>query len=258
MIRLLCLLCLPSFLLVHPAASTGATPILTVQGEEIPLGGTATGSAIVYLFLTGPNLPDGGISLVGGIPVATGDPASFTRVEVLTGDTWAYRWRTGDLGRVLDPGTYVIYAAGEPLARPDLDDAPYTTQSVLFGPPVETLPATLPAEGGSLAVNSTPGKAAVTLDGHSVGATPLSISGLSPGPHTLVISREGYADYRADLVLSAGERREISAVLEPLPPIPSTAGTLPPVTIPAGRLPLPIVVPVGAAALALLGFRRRR
>jgi hypothetical protein len=132
-------LCLPLLLLVPLLASAGAVPISAVFGEDIPLQGTATGSDFIYLFLTGPNLPAQGISLAEGTPVATGVPGSFTRVEVFTDGTWDYTWRTGSVGRVLDPGTYVLYIAEEPRALPDLDDAVYTTQAVVFGAPVETV-----------------------------------------------------------------------------------------------------------------------
>jgi hypothetical protein len=135
-------LCL--ILLIPLIVSATAAPISAVFGEEIPLRGTATGADLVYLFLTGPNLPAGGISLAGGTPVETGVPASFTRVEVLTHGTWTYTWRTGSFGRVLDPGTYVIYIAEEPRARPDLDDTPYATQVVVIGGPVGTGTVPLP------------------------------------------------------------------------------------------------------------------
>jgi hypothetical protein len=109
-----------------------------VQGEEIPLRGTATGSDVVYLSLTGPNLPSEGISLAGGT-VATGVPGSFTKVDVNTDGTWAYTWKTGSAGRVLDPGTYYVFITEEPLSRPDLDDTVFTEQPVIFGAPVETV-----------------------------------------------------------------------------------------------------------------------
>jgi hypothetical protein len=139
-----------------------AAPIFTVFGDEIPLGGTAPGSTVVYLFLTGPNLPDGGISLAGGTPVTTGVPSSFTRVEVQTDDTWAYTWRTGSTGRILDRGTYVIYIVQEPRARPDLDDTVFATQAVVFGAPVETVTIALPETTGSLPSGTMQGGTLVT------------------------------------------------------------------------------------------------
>lgn len=250
--------CFPLLVVVSLIGSVGIAPIHTVFGEDIPLHGTAPGSDFIYLFLTGPNLPDGGISLAGATPVTTGVAASFTRVEVLTDGTWVYIWRTGSMGRILDPGTYTIYAVDEPLSRPDLDDAVYTPRAVIFGSPVETVTVTVTETGGSLAVDSSPGMSIVTLDGLSAGITPLVISGIPAGSHTLVITHEGYSAYRTDFVISAGERREISAVLQPLNATPSNPATPPPTTTSPGRLATPTLVPLGAVALAVLGFHYRR
>ncbi|MGE5832291.1 MAG: hypothetical protein ACM3X8_05170, partial [Methanomicrobiales archaeon] len=111
--------------IVALAVPGSAAPIRAIPGEDIPLGGTATGVDVVYLFLTGPNLPDPGISLTGGTPVSTGVPSSFTRVEINTDGTWRFTWQTGSIGRTLDPGTYTVYAALEPVSRQDLAGADY-------------------------------------------------------------------------------------------------------------------------------------
>ena len=235
-----------------------AAPIYAVFGEDIPLRGTAPGSDFIYLFLTGPNLPDGGISLAGGTPVTTGVPLSFTRVEVQTDDTWSYTWRTGSTGRILDQGTYTIYAVNEPLSRPDLDDAVFTTQAVIFGQPVETVTVTVTESGGSLAIDSSPGMSVVTLDDLIAGITPLMISGIPAGSHTLVVTHEGYSAYRTDLVISAGERREISAVLQPLATTPSNPVTVPPMTASPGRLATPSLVAIGAVIIGILAPHYRR
>jgi hypothetical protein len=184
-----------------------AAPIYAVQGEEIPLGGTATGSDVVYLFLTGPNLPPEGISLVGGTPVTTGVPGSFTRVDVNTGGTWAYTWRTGSLGRVLSEGNYLIYTVEEPRARSDLDDTVYATQPVIFGAPVETV---------TIARLET----AASVPSGTMQGGPLVTGLQTPGGSTL-------------------------------PP------GIPPPATPA-RPHLPVIIPLGAAALALAGPHRRR
>jgi len=249
-------LLLPALALAPLCCHAGAASLQVVFGARIPLAGTAPGSDYVYLFLTGPNLPARGISLVGGFPVVTGVPGSFTRVDVLTDGTWSLTWDTRSLGRVLDPGTYVIYIVEEPRSLPDLDDAAYATQSVTFGAPVETVTVAIAETTGSLAVDSSPGMSDVTLDGRPVGITPLVLSGIPAGSHTLVISRQGYADYRTNFTVLAGERREINASLEPVTPAPLPVST-PPTATPPGRLAPPTLVPLAAAALAILGFRKR-
>lgn len=182
-----------------------AAPIYAVQGEEIPLRGTATGSDVIYLFLTGPNLPGQGIALVGGTPVTTGVPGSFTRVDVNTDGTWAYTWRTGAVGRILDTGTYYVFITEEPLSRPDLDDTVFTEQPVIFGAPVET----------------------VTI------ASTMMTAPVPPG------TMQG-----GQLVTGMQTPEETPSAGTPVPATP-------------GQVGLPAVVPLAAAALALLGSRRR-
>ena len=247
---------IPVLIAVSLVVSATAAPISVVFGQDIPLGGTATGSDFVYLFLTGPNLPDAGIGLSTGTPVTTGVPASFTRVEVQTDGTWTYIWRTGSMGRILDQGTYTIYIVEEARSRPDFDDSVYSTQAVTFGQPVETVTVTVTESTGTLTVDSSPGMSVVTLDNGTAGITPVRISGIPPGSHTLVVSHEGYSPSTTDFVISAGEKREISAVLQPLTATPSNTPTGDPATTtPPGRLATPTLVPLGALALAVLGFR---
>ena len=249
---------IPVFIVVFLVASATAAPISAVFGQDIPIGGTAIGSNFVYLYLTGPNLPAGGVSLIGGTPVTTGVPASFTQVEVQTNGTWTYTWRTGSTGRILDQGTYTIYIVEEARSRPDLDDASYITQDVTFGQPVETVTPTVTASTGILTVDSSPGTSVVTLDNGTAGVTPVRISGIPPGSHTLVVSHEGYSPYATDFVISAGESREISPVLQPLNGTTSiTPAGVPETTAPQGRLAIPALLPLIAVALAVLGFRHR-
>ncbi len=251
------LLCLTVICIISLAVPAGAEPIHTVQGEELPLKGTAPGLDVIYLFLTGPNLPEQGIRLEGGTSVVTGNPASFTQVEVNTDGTWAYTWRTGDIGRILSPGTYTLYIVQEPLARPDLGDTVYAVQPVIFGDSAGVVLETTPATTGSLLVDSSPGMSFVTLDNRTAGITPLQVSGIPPGPHSIVISRNGYADYRAEVTITAGEKSVVSALLQSLPATPTPPGTLPMAGTTTVGAPLPLLVPLGAAALVFRGFRRR-
>ncbi len=252
-------LALLGVLLVLPAAPANGQPLFAIQGEDIPLQGIATGTDVVYLFLTGPNLPPQGISLAGGTPVITGDPSSFTRADVLTGGTWSYTWRTGELGRVLDEGSYTVYAIGEPRAFPDLDDAPYTTRAIVFAAPVETVTGTVPGPiTGSLFVNSTPGMATVSIDGILAGVTPLQVPAIPAGTYALVIAREGYGTDRLNVTVSPGEETVVNVMLPLLTPspsggTPSMTGTTPPAPAPVTPL-----VPAVAAALAVLCLRRSR
>ena len=112
--------------------STGSLTITTAggdnsyyMGQEIRLTGTNTDSDITYLFLTGPNLNTGGISLDGS--------GSFSKAPVRSDNTWTYRWDTGSSG--LDVGSYTIYAVGTMSDRLQLADAQYATLSIQLRQP---------------------------------------------------------------------------------------------------------------------------
>jgi hypothetical protein len=60
--------------------------------------------------------------------------------------------------------------------------------------------------------------AAVTVDGVESGTTPLADGlDLTPGTHSLLASRSGYRSAQASVTLGAGESREVSLELTPLP-----------------------------------------
>lgn len=80
-------------------------------GEEIKLSGTNTDSEKVYLFLVGPGLHPGGVSLIDATKPASG--GNYVERDVESDDTWGYRWDTSNLAETdstLDTGTYTIYA----------------------------------------------------------------------------------------------------------------------------------------------------
>lgn len=89
-------------------------------GQEVKLTGTNTDSDTTYLFLTGANLNSNGVGLDGS--------GSFTRVQVLTDNTWPYTRDTGGSG--LDTGSYTIYAVGSMSDKSQLAGAQYATISI--------------------------------------------------------------------------------------------------------------------------------
>jgi len=79
-------------------------------GAEIKLTGTNTDSDYTFLFVTGQNLAENGISLKD---LPTKVPASEVTnpVAVKTDDTWEYKWDTSKIA--LDTGAYTIYATSK-------------------------------------------------------------------------------------------------------------------------------------------------
>lgn len=70
-----------------------------------------------------------------------------------------------------------------------------------------------------LAVDTVPSGSQVILDGVERGASPLSLANLPPGPHTVKVVREGYAETELSLELSPGMGQvPLRLTLQPLKP----------------------------------------
>lgn len=78
------------------------------------------------------------------------------------------------------------------------------------------VPASAPsaARDGALVVDSRPAGATVTIDGRAAGVTPLMVSAIAPGSHTVRIERPGYRPVSTTVVVTAGQRARVAARLE--------------------------------------------
>ncbi|MDR2796427.1 MAG: PEGA domain-containing protein [Spirochaetaceae bacterium] len=70
-------------------------------------------------------------------------------------------------------------------------------------------------EGGGVFIESAPAAAKVFIDGMERGVTPLSLSGLSPGVHTLRVTKDWYNDWTARITVPARGRLEAFIDLSP-------------------------------------------
>ncbi|WP_319641761.1 PEGA domain-containing protein [Methanovulcanius yangii] len=195
-----------------PASSIVSATI----GETVVLSGSAGGYDEMYLFLTGPNLPPGGVRM-DSIPssVVSGDPATFTRT-VVDGGRWEYSWDTRYAGGMLDAGTYLVWAAPVPLGRYDLisSGASFATISVtLTKPDLTAVIATDPT--GSIHVTSDPSGAMVTVNTMPYGTTPLVIEYLPGGNIDVTVSKAGYAVFEAEVVIRTGTMAVLDVTLSP-------------------------------------------
>jgi hypothetical protein len=82
-------------------------------GDVIDIHGISYTGNEVYLFLTGPNLPAGGVELSDTTQRA--DHGHFTIVPLDSNQQWSYKWDTQGLKNMIDPGTYTIYVTTEPV-----------------------------------------------------------------------------------------------------------------------------------------------
>jgi hypothetical protein len=69
-------------------------------------------------------------------------------------------------------------------------------------------------EGGSIEVTSSPSSAKVYLDSAYEGITPLTVENVSPGYHTIVISKTGYADWSERITVKNGITTSVNANLD--------------------------------------------
>jgi hypothetical protein len=108
------------------------------MGEKVVFSGMNTDSDSTYLFITGPNVPDGGgfLSSPKQKPV-TGDPGSFTVVKTKPDKTWEYTWYTSAIR--LDAGSYTVYAVSKPETKDQFNDlTTYGTVSIIYKKPFIT------------------------------------------------------------------------------------------------------------------------
>jgi hypothetical protein len=103
------------------------------------------------------------------------------------------------------------------------------------------VPATNPTETGTLQVNSEPQGANVFLDNACRGITPLTLSSVETGSHSLLVRLQGYNDYSTTVTITPGQVLEIQAGLSPI----------------ATQTPIGILVIAGAILLSLAIFKRK-
>ncbi|MDD1687543.1 hypothetical protein [Methanoregula sp.] len=108
------------------------------MGEKVVFSGMNTDSDSTYLFITGPNLAEGGGKLASPNQNATsGNPGSFTLVKTKPDKTWEYTWYTSDVS--LGAGTYTIYAVTKPETKDQFNDlTTYGTVGIIYKKPFIT------------------------------------------------------------------------------------------------------------------------
>jgi hypothetical protein len=108
------------------------------RGEQVVFSGMNTASDTTYLFITGPNVPEGGGKLSSPQQkTVSGDPGSFTPVNTKPDKTWEYRWYTSDLR--LDAGSYTVYAVSTPESKDRFNDlTTYGTTKIIYKKPFIT------------------------------------------------------------------------------------------------------------------------
>jgi hypothetical protein len=111
------------------------------------------------------------------------------------------------------------------------------------------------ASPNTLYVTSDPTNAFVYLDAIYRGKTPLTITGIIPGSHTVELNAPGYNAWTTTISLPGGSSRTVSAVMTPLAPVGtgtpvSATGTPSPTPTKAGEGPVMVIAALGIIGLA--------
>jgi hypothetical protein len=126
------LLCLIPGLLITAALGADAS-YEGYLGDTITLHGPSYVSKEVYLFMTGPGLPENGVTLTDTTQRA--DRGQFTMVDVDSNQQWSMTWKTSRIENQIDPGTYTVYVVTDPVDKSQIAGHSYQTLSVYLKDP---------------------------------------------------------------------------------------------------------------------------
>ncbi len=87
-------------------------------GDTLNLHGVSYTGESVYLFMTGPGLPENGVTLTDVTQRA--DQGKFTQVDLDSKQEWSYRWNTARIKNEINDGTYLVYVTNEPVDKAHL------------------------------------------------------------------------------------------------------------------------------------------
>jgi hypothetical protein len=156
---------------------------------------------------------------------------------------------TGDVGANLAAGKQkkIIWNAGLDVETPQFELYDYALV-VVAGPPT-----------GQLSVDTDPQGAAVAIDGETRGMTPLTIEGLKPGPHRVLVSKAGYLPNSREVLVEVGKTTPVKVALTQ--PGGTQRPGAPPAVVPpkSGGVPKWIYPIAGAGAVAAaLGLKGKK
>jgi len=273
---------------IEQAAWDGRTVVVSYPatakfGDSLPFTGSGAVSGSDALEVADPADPVSRVVFAGlggrfnaSAPVderllASGKPGSSTVLRYSTGEP-ALAYRQYGSGYVIgwtleDPSLYLGSSDADTImfrlvtslleGRPRTT-APTTTPTAEATTVVPTTSATVPkVTTGTVIINSNPMGATVFLDGLHRGETPVELSGITAGYHSLKMTMEGRYDFDGSVTAVAGERvtafgslpKEEGRTISEGTPVP--AATPPAATGTDNPLASPVVI--GGAITAAIG-----
>ena len=114
---------------------------------------------------------------------------------------------------------------------------------------VTLTPSTQPGAGGNILISSSPSGADAYLDNQYKGITPLTLTGVSSGTHTVTLKVNGYADWTGSVQVTSGQTTSVTATMTAVPtPTPTPTRT--------GLLPYAGIIAFGIIAILLSGKKK--
>ena len=96
-------------MMILPVSAADAN-IEAELGDTLNLHGVSYTGGSVYLFMTGPGLPENGVTLTDVSQRA--DQGKFTQVDLDGSQEWSFRWDTSRIENEINAGTYLVYVTG--------------------------------------------------------------------------------------------------------------------------------------------------
>jgi len=148
-------------------------------------------------------VPDGGYTLRVTEPIGTETLYLFAATERLPNFPTSFGFGFPVLST--DPASF----RNSVLAKLPSGDRAFDTLSFIITAPAPTT--------GTLRVLSTPSGASVTLDGLPFGTTPVEQGGITPGTHTVSLSKAGYETETRQVLITAGMTTTLNVPLTAIP-----------------------------------------
>ena len=123
----------------------------------------------------------------------------------------AYKGKTPLTLEGLTPGTYNVTFSR-------FGYYPFSTPVKVEPGSVSDVVASLEQQTGGLVINTSPAGARVMIDGVDAGISPLTITRLTTGNHTLNVSAAGYTSQEVPVHVSVNQTRTINLELVPVSP----------------------------------------
>ena len=202
------------------SGASGASPApKTLQAPQLPKASEApkapkapekVGRLLVRSSPSGASVSVDGVAR-GETPIALRDLDFGTRTVTIARRGYVVETRRISITKARPARTLDVRlaAASEPVAPTPREAAP----------PKPSTPATLgkpAAATGTLAIESRPPGAAVTVNGKPSGTTPLTINDLPPGEYRILMTMPGYRNFSTTARVVAGERVRAAASLTAL------------------------------------------